>query len=209
MATRSSQNTIVLSALSSDEEARLRAFKKEAFYFTGDDFVTFNRWQEFFNLFFLYHVISADDGSTAAARRSLEKASVMLYTPSLFNRYKGFDWFSRTPLLLEEDLPGDLAWFDRREMILSLFHCNEGIARLVQSKASFVIPLRHKRFFKKVRERAAEIPAYRKTSYLLFLISILLLKKDRFSEAKLFDPFSIEELEKTNQYYQKLADIIV
>ncbi len=204
-----SQNTVVLSALSSDEESRLRAFKKEAFYFTGEDFATFNRWQEFFNLFFLYHVVSAEDGSTAAARRSLEPAKAMLYTPSLFNRYKGFDWFSEEAMLLEEDIPGDLAWFDRREMILSLFHHEDQKARLVQTKASFVIPLRNKKFFKELRAAAETTPAYRRTPYLLFLVSVLLLKKDRFAEAKLFDPFRLEELERTHQYYQKLENIIV
>ncbi len=204
-----SQNTVVLSALSADEEARLRTFKKEAFYFTGEDFANFNRWQEFFNLFFLYHLVSADDGSTAAARRSLDKATILLYTPSFFNRYRGLDWLSEEPMLLEEDVPGDLSWFDRREMILSLFHRDGDKARLVQSKASFVVALRHKKFFKHIRTTAADNPAYQKAPYLLFLISILLLKKDRFSEAKLFDPFRIEELEKTHQYYQKLFDAIV
>ncbi len=204
-----SQNTVVLSALSADEEARLRAFKKDAFYFTGEDFANFNRWQEFFNLFFLYHVVSASDGSTAAARRSLDRATILLYIPSLFNRYKGFDWLSEEPMLLEEDVPGDLAWFDRREMILSLFYRDGDKARLVQSKASFVVSLRHKKFFKQVRTMATETAAYQKAPYLLFLISILLLKKDRFSEAKLFDPFRAEELEKTHQHYQKLFDAIV
>ncbi len=204
-----SQNTIVLSALSADEESRLRAFKKEAFYFTGEEFENFNRWQEFFNLFFIYHVVSAEDGTTAAARRSLDKAAILLYIPSFLNRYKGFDWLSEETMLLEEEIPGDLAWFDRREMILSLFHRDGNKARLVQSKASFVIALRHKKFFKQLRTIATETPAYQKKSYLLFLIAILLLQKDRFSAAKLFDPFRIEELEKTHRYYQKIFDIIV
>jgi len=204
-----SQNTVVLSSLLPDEERRLRAFKKEAFYFTGEDFPNFNRWQEFFNLFFLYHIISGDDGSTVAARRTLDPAVIGLYIPSLLNRYKGYDWLSETPLRLIEDTPGDLAWFDRREMILSLFHTEDGKTWLVQSKASFVIPLRYRGFFKKVREISGKTPAYQKPSYLLFLVAILLLKKDRFSSAKLYDSLRLEELDAMHRHYHSFADLIV
>lgn len=204
-----SQNTAVFSSLSREEESQLLAFKKEAFYSTGEDFENFNRWQEFLNLFFIYHVRSGDGQTTLARRRELPSAQILLYTPSFFNRMKGTDYFSESPLAFDDEARDDLGWFDRRELILSIFDRKEDQIHFVQAKASFVVSLKHLSFFQKVKKLADATPAYQNGPYLLFLISILLLKKDRFASSKLFDPFRIEELEKAHLYYQKFADTIV
>ncbi|HSA32905.1 MAG TPA: hypothetical protein P5077_04175 [bacterium] len=204
----SSQNTMVFSSLSAEEERQLLEFQKESFYFTGEDFANFKRWQEFYNLFFLYHVRSGDGETTVAQRRSMEPARLMLYSPSLFDRFKGTDLFSAQKLVFDENEARDLHWFKEREMILSVFAFEGERIRFVHEKASFVIELRHKGFFKKLGKLIAATPAFQNHIYLLFLISVLLLKKDRFASSKLFDPFRAEELEKAHLYYQKLADRI-
>ena len=50
----SAVKTRIYSSFDDFESAALQDFKKECFYFTGEDLKNHNFWQQFFNLFFIY-----------------------------------------------------------------------------------------------------------------------------------------------------------
>ncbi len=200
--------TVIFSSFSPEDEAQLIAFKKEVFHFVGEDFENYERWQLFFNHFFIYHVKTAT-GATLAQKHDLEAARIALYTPSFFARLKGEDMFSGAKLILDDDEENSLTWYKERELILSIFHVSGEKVRMVDSRFTFVLSLDHADFFKKLKKYRAETGEYQKDGYLLFLIALLMLKKDRFAKSKLYTPFTMEEVQKTHLYYQKFADLII
>ena len=120
----SAVKTRIYSSFDDIESALLHEFKKEAFYFTGEDLKNFNFWQQYFNLFFIYHY-NTGEGKTLADKRELEKASIMLFSPSLFSRMKGEDFFTGEKVVLSEDDENSLTWYKERDFILSFFHSRD------------------------------------------------------------------------------------
>lgn len=204
----SAVKTRIYSSFDDFESAALQDFKKECFYVTGEDVKNHDFWQQFFNLFFIYHF---DTGSktTLADKRGLEKARIMLFSPSLFSRLKGEDFFTGEKLNLSEDEENSLTWYRERDFILSYFHEKEDGIHFVESRSSLLIPQKAASFFKKLRTLMNEKHYFPSNNYLQLLIAILMLKKERFSSSKLYNPYQIEEIEKLHLYYSKFADFII
>ena len=201
--------TRIYSSFDEVEAGMLHDFKKEAFYFTGEELQNYNFWQQFLNLFFIYHY-NTGDGRTLAEKRELEPAAVRFFVPAVFSKLKGEDFFSGDKMLLAEDEENTLSWYKDKDCILSFFHEREDGFHFVESYSSILISRNALTFFKKLKNAYNEKNMFRSERYLLFLISLLMIKKERFSSSKLYDPFKIEEIEKLHLYYEnKFADIIV
>ena len=84
----SAVKTKVYSSFDETEATLLHDFKKEVFYFTGEDLKNHNFWQQFYNLFFIYHY-DIGEGITLSQKRELEPASIRLFSPSVFFENEG------------------------------------------------------------------------------------------------------------------------
>ncbi|HPG34910.1 MAG TPA: hypothetical protein PLW78_08760 [bacterium] len=204
----SAVKTRIYSSFDEAEAALLHEFKKEAFYFTGEDLKNFNFWQQYFNLFFIYHY-DIGEGKTLAEKRELEKASVMLFSPSLFSRLKGEDLFTGEKLVLSEDEENSLTWYKEKEFILSFFHQREDGIHFVESRSALLMHVKAAGFFKKLKKALDEGSYFPSANYILFLLSILMMKKERFASSKLYDPYQFEEIEKLHLYYEKFAKLLI
>ncbi|HRZ79983.1 MAG TPA: hypothetical protein P5044_08250, partial [bacterium] len=173
-----SLKTKIYSSFDAQESALLHDLKKEAFHFTGEDVKNFNFWQQYFNLFFIYHY-DLGEGKTLAVKRDLEKAAVRLFCPSLFSRLKGEDLFTGEKLVLSSDEENSLTWYKERDHILSFFHDRVDGIHFVESRSSILIPLKSGDFFKKLKLLMNDGQITQSVSYALFLVSILMLKKER------------------------------
>ena len=143
----SAVKTRIYSSFDDLESAALQDFKKECFYFTGEDVKNHDFWQQFFNLFFIYH-FDTGNKTTLADKRELEKARIMLFSPSLFSRLKGEDFFTGEKLNLSEDEENSLTWYKERDFILSFFHEKDDGIHFVESRSSLLIPMKASSFFK-------------------------------------------------------------
>lgn len=203
-----SLKTKIYSSFDPVESALLHEFKKEAFHFTGEDVKNFNFWQQYFNLFFIYHY-NVGEGMTLSRKRDLEKAGARLFSPARFSRLKGEDFFSGEKLVLSGDEENSLTWYKERDFILSFFYDREDGIHFVESRSAILIPMKAADFFKKLKMLVDEKSVVPSAGYALFLVSILMLKKERFSSSKLYDPFQISEIEKLHLYYEKFAKFII
>ena len=203
-----SLKTKIYSSFDAQESALLHDLKKEAFHFTGEDVKNFNFWQQYFNLFFIYHY-DLGEGKTLAVKRDLEKAAVRLFCPSLFSRLKGEDLFTGEKLVLSSDEENSLTWYKERDHILSFFHDRADGIHFVESRSSILIPLKSGDFFKKLKLLMNDGQITQSVSYALFLVSILMLKKERFSSSKLYDPYQVSEIEKLHLYYEKFSKFLI
>ena len=104
--------TVIFSSFNEQESEALKLFKREAFYHVGEDIDNYDFWQQFYNLFFVYH-FDIENGETFSSRRSLNESKVHLFVPSRFARLKGTDFFSEEKLHIEEEV----TWYKEREMI--------------------------------------------------------------------------------------------
>ena len=204
----SAVKTRIYSSFDEVESSALQDFKKECFYFTGEDLKNHDFWQQFFNLFFIYH-FDIGDKKTLADNRELEKARIMLFSPSLFSRLKGEDFFTGEKVNLSEDEENSLTWYREKNFILSFFHKKEDGIHFVESRSSLLIPMKAASFFKQLKNLMAEKNYFPSNNYLQLLIAILMLKKERFASSKLYNPYQIEEIEKLHLYYNKFADFII
>lgn len=195
--------TFIFSSLTEEEALLLKDFKHEIFYYVGDKLENYNFWQQFFNLFFLYHYDNGNN-ETPAKRLGLEPAKIVLFYPSLFSRLKGENYFTEEKLSFDENEENSMTWFKEREMILGVFTIHDNFLSLVEGRNSLVIQMNDMAFFKKLKKEFKEKSLYSHT-YLMFLLSLLLLKKERFAASKLYNPFTTEELEKTHHQYEKFA----
>lgn len=201
--------TKVYSSFDEVEAGLLHDFKKEAFYFTGEELQNYNFWQQFLNLFFIYHY-NVGNGQTPAVKRELEPAGIRFFVPSVFSKFKGESFFSGDKMMLAEDEENSFSWYKDKECILSFFHEREDGYHFVESQSSLLLSRNNMGFFKKLRTAHKEENIFHSNPYLLFLISMLMIKKERFSSSKLYDPFKFEEIEKLNLYYEtKFSDIII
>ncbi|HDT11872.1 MAG TPA: hypothetical protein ENN58_03955 [bacterium] len=201
--------TKVYSSFDEVEAGLLHDFKKEAFYFTGEELQNYNFWQQFLNLFFIYHY-NVGNGQTPAIKRGLEPAEIRFFVPSVFSKLKGEDFFAGDKMVLAEDEENTFSWYKDKDCILSFFHEREDGFHFVESQSSLLISRSNTGFFKKLRTAYTEESMFQSKFYLLFLISLLMIKKERFSSSKLYDPFKFEEIEKLHLYYEsKFSDIIV
>lgn len=204
----SAVKTKVYSSFDESEAALLHEFKKEVFYFTGEDLKNHNFWQQFYNLFFIYHY-DVGDGITLSKKRELEPGSVRLFSPSVFSRMKGEDLFTGDKLSLYEDEENSLSWYKEKQFILSFFHTKDEEIRFVESQSSLLLPMSAGSFLKKVKKALENEGYFTSVNYTLFLLSVLMIKKERFSSSKLYDPFQFEEMEKLHLYYEKFAKFII
>ncbi|MGI6395345.1 MAG: hypothetical protein ACOX2F_11575 [bacterium] len=204
----SAVKTKVYSSFDETEAALLHEFKKEAFYFTGEDLKNFNFWQQYFNLFFIYHY-DIGENKTLAVKRELESAHIKLFSPSIFSKTKGENFFTGEKLILSEDESNSLSWYKEREFVLSFFYKKEGKINFVESRSTLLMPMQAASFFKKLKKALNEEKYFPTTVYLLFLISILMMKKERFASSKLYDPYRFEEIEKLHLYYEKFAKLLI
>ncbi len=204
----SAVKTRIYSSFDDFESATLQDFKKECFYFTGEDLKNHDFWQQFFNLFFIYH-FDIGNKTTLADKRELEKARIMLFSPSLFSRLKGEDFFTGEKVNLSEDEENSLTWYRERDFILSFFHEKEDGIHFVESRSSLLIPMKASSFFKQLKNLMTEKNYFPSNNYLQLLIAILMLKKERFASSKLYNPYQVEEIEKLHLYYNKFADFII
>ena len=204
----SAVKTRIYSSFDDFESTALQDFKKECFYFTGEDLKNHDFWQQFFNLFFIYH-FDIGNKTTLADKRELEKARIMLFSPSLFSRLKGEDFFTGEKVNLSEDEENSLTWYRERDFILSFFHEKDDGIHFVESRSSLLIPMKASSFFKQLKTLMSEKNYFPSNNYLLLLIAILMLKKERFASSKLYNPYQIEEIEKLHLYYNKFADFII
>lgn len=201
--------TMVYSSFTHEEEKKLKEFKKEAFYFVGEDISNFNFWTQFFNIFFIYHY-DMGDKKTVAMNRELEPAVIMLYFPSLFSKMKGEEFFTGEKLVLQGDEETNLNWFKKRELILSLFSRKEdGTIHFAEAMSTVVISLEHLDSLKKLKKFVESENRFHSNTYLLFLISLMMLKKERYASSKIFNPFTSEELMKIHLYYEKFAELFI
>ncbi|HNW83256.1 MAG TPA: hypothetical protein PKG52_10240 [bacterium] len=203
-----SLKTKIYSSFDPVESAFLHDFKKEAFHFTGEDVKNFNFWQQYFNLFFIYHY-NVGEGVTLAKKRDLEKASVRLFAPARFSKLKGEDFFSGEKLVLSQDEENSLTWYKERDFILSFFYDRPDGIHFVESRSCILIQMNAIEFFKKLKLLVDEKNIVPSVSYALFLVSILMLKKERFSSSKLYDPYQIAEIEKLHLYYEKFSELLI
>ncbi len=200
--------TVLFSTFSHEEEKLLREFKKETFFFVGESVGNYEFWQQFFNLFFIYHY-DLGDGSTVSQRRDMEPARILLFSPSRFARMKGESYFTDEKLQFDEDEETSLTWYRDRELILSFFTKSESRIRFVESRTSLLISTDRVKFLKKIKKMFREGDQFPSHTYLLYLLSLLLLKKERYGKAHLYEPFSVEEIEKTHLYYEKFASKLI
>ena len=194
--------TRIFSSFSKEEGELLQHFKKEVFYFVGEDISNFNFWQQYFNLFFIYHY-NLGNNETFAKKHKLEPGGLKLYTPSRFARMKGEAFFTEEKYHFGEDEEDSLTWYKDRELILSFFNHDGEEIQFVESRTSLLISMKHLSFFKKIKKMYEKGSFFNSHIHILFLISLLLLKKERYSSSKLYDPFVIEEIEKLNLYYEE------
>lgn len=204
----SAVKTRIYSSFDESEAALLHEFKKEAFYFTGEDLKNFNFWQQYFNLFFIYHY-DIGGGNTLAQKRELEKATVKLFSPSLFSRLKGEDLFTGEKFVLSGDEENSLTWYKERDFILSFFHQRDDGIHFVESRSALLMPVKATGFFKKLKKALDEGGYFPSANYILFLLSILMMKKERFASSKLYNPYQFEEIEKLHLYYEKFAKLLI
>ncbi len=204
----SAVKTRVYSSFDETEAALLHDFKKEVFYFTGEDLKNHNFWQQFYNLFFIYHY-DIGDGITLSKKRELEPASIRLFAPSVFSRMKGEDLFTGEKMVFSEDEENSLSWYKEKQFILSFFHAKDEEIRFVESQSSLLLPMSAGTFLRKVKKSIENENYFPSVNYTLFLLSVLMVKKERFSSSKLYDPFQFEEMEKLHLYYEKFAKFII
>ncbi len=195
--------TFIFSSLTEAEALLLKEFKHDIFYYVGDKLENYNFWQQFFNLFFLYHYDSGNS-ETTASRLHLEPAKIFLFYPSLFSRLRGENYFTEEKFSFDEKEELSMTWFKEREMILGVFTIKESSISLLEGRNSLVVQMNDMTFFKKLKKEFKEKGEYSHT-YLMFLLSVLLLKKERFAASKLYNSFTTEELEKTHHQYEKFA----
>ena len=203
-----SLKTKIYSSFDPVESALLHDFKKEVFHFTGEDVKNFNFWQQYFNLFFIYHY-DLGENVTLAKKRDLENAGIRLFSPARFSKLKGEDFFSGDKITLSEDSENSLTWYKERDFILSFFYDRSDGIHFVESRSSILIPLKAADFFKKLKLLVDEKSIVPSVSYALFLVSVLMLKKERFSSSKLYDPYQIAEIEKLHLYYEKFSKFLI
>ena len=204
----SAVKTRVYSSFDETEAALLHDFKKEVLYFTGEDLKNHNFWQQFYNLFFIYHY-DIGDGITLSKKRELEPASIRLFAPSVFSRMKGEDLFTGEKMVFSEDEENSLSWYKEKQFILSFFHAKDEEIRFVESQSSLLLPMSAGTFLRKVKKSIENENYFPSVNYTLFLLSVLMVKKERFSSSKLYDPFQFEEMEKLHLYYEKFAKFII
>jgi len=204
----SAVKTRVYSSFDETEATLLHDFKKEVFYFTGEDLKNHDFWQQFYNLFFIYHY-DIGEGITLSQKRELEPGSIRLFSPSVFSRMKGEDLFTGDKLSLSEDEENSLSWYKEKQFILSFFHTKDEEIRFVESQSSLLLPMNAGSFLKKVKKALENEGYFASVNYTLFLLSVLMVKKERFSSSKLYDPFQFEEMEKLHLYYEKFAKFII
>ncbi len=193
--------TSIYSSFNEEESLMLAGFKKEIFYFVGDEMISEEFWQNFFNTFFIYHY-HFDDGTTFASRRELGKINLLLFLPSrMGQKNKGKNLFTEKRMELEKELK----WSQERELVLSFFHSeNEDIYEFYNDSTIFVIERKKLTFLKEFKEKYYDSSRFTEI-FLLFIISLMALKQERFSSSRIYDAFTASEAEKFINYYEKYA----
>jgi len=199
----------ITALLDSSESEALQNFKKECFYLSGGNIRNHDFWQQFFNMFFITHY-AFENGETLAKKRGLADSKIRLYSPSIFHSTSGKDFFTeeKFQLVSEEDLT--LSWYNGNDFILSFFQADGEKLSFTDVQTSLLISNKATSFFKALRKELNTRSAFgSNTSYLLLLIAILMLKKECFSDLKLYNPYQISEIEKLDSHYKKFASIII
>ncbi len=201
--------TQVFSTFSDDEKEALKQFKTDVFYIVGAHVPDAVFWQEFFNLFFIYH-IRLEDGKSFAQRRNMKPARLALYTPSLFFLHRGTLFPSGERIVWDvEDEDGSSAWYSGRDYLLSFFYQEDNAISLVNSKIAQMFSRKHSKFLRTIKKLVNADSAPLSDIAVLFLVALLLLKKDRYQESPLYDPFRVEEFEKLRLHYAELIKRLI
>ena len=201
--------TQTFSTFSEEEERALKKFKEDVFYIVGTHIPDLLFWQEFFNLIFIYHY-DMGNGETFSTKRDMRSASLMLYTPSLFSLRKGSLFPSGEKVHWKSDEEESVSWYSGRDYLLSFFYQEDDSVELLDSKIAQMFERKQSKFLNKIKLLMDSIETQsNKNIEILFLITLLLLKKDRFQDSPLYDPFRIEEFEKLRLYYEKLSQQLI
>ncbi|MCK5808463.1 hypothetical protein KAH37_05735 [bacterium] len=201
--------TQVFSTFSEEEEAHLKKFKEEIFYIVGRHIPDALFWQELFNLLFIYHY-DLGGGETFATRRDMRPAELMIYSPSLFFLRRGVLFPTGEKVHWKSDEDESVSWYSGRDYLLSFFYREGDTISLVDSKIAEMFERKHSKFLSKINllmksDNFSEM----KSIEVLFLMALLLLKKDRYQDSPLYDSFKIEEFEKLQLYYAKLSKHLI
>ena len=201
--------TQVFSTFSEEEEALLKTFKEDVFYIVGRHIPDAIFWQEFFNLVFMYHY-DLGGGETFATKRDMRPASLMLYTPSLFFLRRGSLFPDNEKVSWKSEEEESVSWYSGRDHLLSFFYKEGDTISLVDSKIAEMFERKQSKFLGKIKILVASgESATNQSIEMLVLIALLLLKKDRYQDSPLYDPFRIEEFEKLRLYYAKLSKHLI
>ncbi|MBO4441781.1 hypothetical protein J5834_06650 [bacterium] len=199
----------ITAALDSSEREALQNFKKECFYLSGGNIKNHDFWQQFFNMFFIRHY-AVENGETPAKKRGLADSRIRLFAPSFFTATTGKDFFTDEKLQLVSEEEHGLSWYGGHDFILSFFHADGQDLSFTDVQSSLLISSKASSFFKMLKKELSEKSAFgSNTSYLLMLIAILMLKKECFSDLKLYNPYQMTEIEKLDNYYKKFASNII
>jgi len=203
------QSEKITAALDSPESEALQNFKRECFYLSGGNIKNHDFWQQFFNMFFITHY-AFENGETLARKRGLADSRIRLYSPSIFHSTSGKDFFTEEKFQLVSEEEHALSWYGGHDFILSFFHADGEKLSFTDLQSSLLITSKASSFFKTLKKELNENSAFgSNTSYLLLLIAILMLKKECFSDLKLYNPYQMSEIEKLDNHYKKFAPNII
>ncbi len=192
-------------SFSQHEKEVFDEFREKSAFFLGRKINSSDFWREFVSMFFLFHYNSGNE-QTVFDRRNMDGGEADLYLPSLFSRYRGSFFLSGEKVCLTNETRKDLTWIKKRIPVLSFFNHSEDGISFIEPTVSLIVPFEGVKFFKKTcRKLRKKESGPLNRPYVLYVITILLLKREVYAPAKKYNPFSLEEFMKIYTHYEDIA----